>query len=279
MRNTITFLVLVFYSCPIFFSTVLLGQQVEIERKIEADSLVFYIANASHMPLYVKVNVNEKVPADSRMHSNFVLGDQGDRAKFLIVPVVNAADTTKLLQESFGKIRLEHGDPLSVKPNGSFPYGLPFQRKKAYKLIQGFKGKFSHHKPASMFALDFAMPIGEKICAARAGRVVKVKEDSKEGGPSAKYRGKDNHVVVLHVDGTLAYYVHLKYQGALVEEGQEVEKGELLGLSGNTGYSTQPHLHFVIRKPTVDGPVSIPFQFQEYSYKQLKEGRKYRRKR
>lgn len=279
MRNTTTLLVLVFCCCNALMDTVLLGQNVEIERKVEGDSLVFYIANASHMPFYVKVNVNEKVPADSRMYSNFVLGDQGQRAKFLVVPVIDAADTTELLQESFGNIRLEHGDPLTVKPDGSFQYALPFQRKKTYKLIQGFKGRFSHNKPASMFALDFAMPIGDKVCAARAGRVVKVKEDSKEGGPSAKYRGKDNHVVVLHDDGTLAYYVHLKYQGVLVEEGQLVEKGELLGLSGNTGYSTQPHLHFVIRKPTVDGPVSIPFRFQEYSYRQLKEGRKYRRRR
>ena len=123
------------------------------------------------------------------------------------------------------------------------------------------------------------MPIGEKVCAARAGRVVRVKEDSKVGGPSAKYKGKDNHVVVLHEDGTLAYYVHLKYQGALVEEGQVIEEGALLGLSGHTGYSTQPHLHFVIRKPTVEGPVSIPFRFQEYSATQLREGRKIRRRR
>ena len=279
MRNTKTLLVLIFCWCNLWVHTVAVGQNVEIERKLEADSLVFYIANDSHMPLYVKVNVNEKIPADSRMYSNFVLSAQGERAKFLVVPVVDGADTTELLQERFGSIRLEHGNPLTVEPDGSFLYGLPFQRKKTYKLIQGFKGSFSHNKPASMFALDFAMPIGDKICAARAGQVVKVKEDSKEGGPSAKYRGKDNHVVVLHDDGTLAYYVHLKFQGVLVKEGQMVEKGELLGLSGNTGYSTQPHLHFVIRKPTVDGPVSIPFRFQEYSYKQLKEGRKYRRRR
>lgn len=261
-----------------FTESALWGQYVSMERKIERDSLVFYVANISHMPLYVKVDVNENIPADSRMHSNFVLPVQGDRAKIIVVPIVNAADTTWLLQESFGSIRLQHGNPFAVKPEIGFPYGLPFQRKKAYKLIQGFKGQFSHNEPTSMFALDFAMPIGEKICAARAGRVVRVKEDSKEGGPSAKYKGKDNHVVVLHEDGTLAYYVHLKYQGVLVEEGQVVEKGELLGLSGHTGYSTQPHLHFVIRKPTIDGPVSIPFGFQEYNHTQLREGRKIRRR-
>lgn len=279
MRNTQNLLVLLFSLGGILTDAALFGQNVELERKIEADSLVLYIANTSHMPLYVKVNLNEKVPADSRMNSDFVLAVQGERNKFLVVPIVDAADTTRLLQESFGNIQLEFGDPLTVQPDANFQYGLPFQRKKAYKLIQGFKGKFSHNKPASMFALDFAMPIGEKICAARAGRVVRVREDSREGGPSAKYRGKDNHVVVLHEDGTLGYYVHLKYNGVLVEEGQEVEEGDVLALSGNTGYSTRPHLHFVIRKPTIDGPVSIPFQFKEYSYRQLKEGRKFRRRR
>ncbi len=279
MRNTQKLLVLLLCLLGTLNETVLLGQQVQLERKIELDSLVLYITNSSYMPLYVKWDLNAKVPADSRMNSGFVLAPQGEREKLLVVPIVNAADTTELLQESFGRVSLKFGDPLTVEPDVDFRYGLPFQRKKAYKLIQGFKGHFSHNTPTSMFALDFAMPIGEKVCAARAGRVVRVKEDSKEGGPSAKYQGKDNHIVVLHEDGTLGYYVHMKYKGALVEEGQDVEQGDLLGLSGNTGYSTRPHLHFVIRKPTVDGPVSIPFRFGEYSYKQLKEGRKYRRRR
>ncbi|MBX2875766.1 MAG: M23 family metallopeptidase [Saprospiraceae bacterium] len=279
MRNTQRLLVLLLCLLGTLNDAILLGQKVQLEREIEADSLVLYITNNSYLPVYVKCNLNAKVPADSRMNSDFVLAPEGEREKLLVIPIVNAADTTELLQESFGKVSLKFGDPFSVEPATNFQYGLPFRRKKAYRLIQGFKGAFSHNEPSSMFALDFAMPIGEEICAARAGRVVWVKEGSKEGGPSAKYKGKDNHVIVLHDDGTLGYYVHLKYQGVLVEEGQYIDQGDLLGLSGNTGYSTRPHLHFVIRKPTVDGPVSIPFRFIEYNYQQLKEGRMIRRRR
>ena len=268
MRNTQNLLLLLLCLSGMMPNSFLLGQKVEVEHELEADSLVFYLVNYSYMPLYITVNVNDRTPADSRMYSDFVLPAKGERAKFLVVPVLQPSDTAELLQGSFGKVQLQHGDPLTVKPDGGFQYGLPFQRKKSYKLIQGFKGSFTHNKPNSMFALDFAMPIGDEVCAARAGRVVKVKEDSKEGGPSAKYKGKDNHVVVLHEDGTLAYYVHLQYEGALVEEGQEVALGDVLGFAGNTGYSTRPHLHFVVRKPTLEGPVSIPFRFQEYSYQQ-----------
>lgn len=257
----------------------LCGQNVSVGRKIENDSLVVYMTNSSYLPVYIQVEANENIPADSRILSDFVLPAQGGTTEIMIIPVVNPSDTTQLLQENFGKIHLKHGDPFNVEPALDFPYGLPFQRGKSYKLIQGFGGAFSHQSAASWYALDFAMAIGEKVCAARAGVVVLVKEDSREGGPSRKYKGKDNHLVILHKDGTLAYYVHLRHQGVLVEEGQSVERGQLLGLSGNTGYSTRPHLHFVIRKPTQNGPIAIPFRFDQVKPSKLRVGRKIRRKR
>ena len=122
----------------------LYGQPVSIERKIEADSLAVYVANNSHMPFYVQVEVNENIPADSRMHSDFVLPALGGSAKILAIPVIDPIDTTQLLQEHFGKIHLKDGNPLAVRPDANFPYSLPFQRGKSYRLIQGFGGKFSH---------------------------------------------------------------------------------------------------------------------------------------
>ena len=255
------------------------GQEVYLEKKIEQDSFVMYLSNESYMSLYVEVMVNENIPADSRVFSDFILPAKSESEKVIVIPILNSTDTAWLQNQNFADIRLQHGNPFKVEPDNSYQYGIPFQRKKAYRLIQGFNGEYSHQEAASRFALDFAMPVGEKICAAREGLVVKVKSDSREGGPAPKYQGKDNHIVVLHDDGTLAYYVHLEYEGALVREGDQVSKGELLGFSGNTGYSTRPHLHFVVRQPTPDGPVAIPFRFEEYPEMNLKVGRKLRRRR
>ncbi len=255
------------------------GQEVYLEKKVEQDSFVMYLLNESYMPLYVQVMVNENIPADSRALSGFILPAKSESEKVIIIPILNETDTTWLQKQNFADIRLQHGNPFEVKADNTYQYGIPFQRKKAYRLIQGFNGEYSHQEPASRFALDFAMPVGEKICAAREGRVVKVKVDSRAGGPAPKYKGKDNHIVILHDDGTLAYYVHLDYEGALVKEGEQVRKGQLLGFSGHTGYSTRPHLHFVIRQPTPEGPIAIPFRFEEYLDMNLKVGRKLRRRR
>jgi len=255
------------------------GQEVYLEKKVEQDSFVIYLLNESYVPLYVDVTISENIPADSRFFSDFILPAKSKPEKVIVIPILDDTDTTWLQKQNFAYIRLHHGNPFEAKTDNTYQYGLPFQRKKSFRLIQGFNGKYSHQEPSSRFALDFAMPVGEKVCAARAGLVVLVKADSREGGPAPKYKGKDNHVVVLHEDGTLAYYVHLKYKGALVKEGEQVRKGQLLGLSGNTGYSTRPHLHFVIRQPTPEGPIAIPFRFEEYPEMNLKVGRKLRRRR
>lgn len=255
------------------------GQKVYLEKKVEQDSFVMYLLNESYMPLYVKVRANENIPADSRVFSDFILPAKRKSEKVVIIPIVHETDTTWLQKQNFADIRLHHGNPSEVEPDNTYQYAIPFQRKKAYRLIQGFNGEYSHQEAASRFALDFAMPVGEKICAAREGLVVKVKSNSREGGPAPKYKGKDNHIVVLHKDGTLAYYVHLDYEGASVKEGEQVSKGQLLGFSGHTGYSTRPHLHFVIRQPTPEGPIAIPFRFEEYLDMNFKVGRKLRRRR
>lgn len=70
--------------------------------------------------------------------------------------------------------------------------------------------------------------------------------------------------------GTVATYAHLKKDGALVEIGDQVYAGQVIGFSGNTGYSTFPHLHFVVLK----GKQSIPIRFRN-QYTILYEGQVY----
>ena len=160
-----------------------------------------------------------------------------------------------------------------IKPDLDFLYSLPFKKDKKYRVTQSFHGKSSHHSDASRFAIDFQLEVGETVHAARGGVVVKVIDwFTKQGGP--ELRNAANRIVVILEDGTLASYVHLDYKGSMVKEGEKVEKGQVLGLSGLTGYTRGPHLHFVVRK---ENDLAIPIYFEGYPGQVLKKGKKYKR--
>lgn len=167
------------------------------------------------------------------------------------------ADPDFQASDHFGS-SVSFGRQLEASEVKNVMYELPFQKGKRYKIIQGFNGKFSHSSDQSRYAIDFKMPVGDTIVAARAGRVVSAIEHYTERG-GRDYRDKANQVVIYHDDGTLAFYVHLDKDGALVEVGDIVEAGQNIGISGFTGFTTTPHLHFVVR----NFRDAIPIQFKE----------------
>ena len=167
------------------------------------------------------------------------------------------------------------GDSISSKPDLDYLYQLPIQRNKKYQVIQSWGGKFSHSSKASYHAVDIKMEIGEPVHAARGGIVVRSVEKFTENG-GKELENMANVIVVMHEDNTFAYYVHLMHEGSLVEIGQKVEQGEIIGYSGNVGFSTTPHLHFVVRDGTSN---SIPVYFLNQKNKTpLKSGKTYKRK-
>ena len=129
-------------------------------------------------------------------------------------------------------------------------YLLPLGRSE----IRSFsKKKSPAHKGKLKHSLDFACEEGTSIYAAEGGKVVWLKDNSKEGGPSRKYWFKGNRIVIKHKNGEYTAYEHLRYKGSLVKLGQVVSKGQRIGFSGNTGYSSEPHLHFeVFNRPESD---------------------------
>jgi murein DD-endopeptidase MepM/ murein hydrolase activator NlpD len=145
-----------------------------------------------------------------------------------------------------------------VENDTSYVYWLPYAHKKSYLLIQGWQSNMSHKNELS---LDFKMKPGTKVCAAREGVVTSTKEDSDRGGMKAEYMSDGNHVVIRHSDGTHAAYWHLKKDGVIVNVGDNVYKGQVIGYSGNTGYSAFPHLHFEVYTTTM-GYSTIPTRFQ-----------------
>jgi murein DD-endopeptidase MepM/ murein hydrolase activator NlpD len=151
-----------------------------------------------------------------------------------------------------------YGDP-NARHDGRARYRIPFGGKQQQVLTQGQNGKFTH-KGTSAYSYDFGMPIGTPILAARRGRVVEVHDGHTKSGVSPAFLDKANAVTLLHTDGTFATYAHLD-PGAGVRRGMLVNVGEMIGRSGNTGFSTGPHLHFSVWKATLDGGQTVPIRF------------------
>lgn len=143
-------------------------------------------------------------------------------------------------------------------PQQAYRYPLPW-RGGPFRLSQGPNGTFSHTDAKSRYAMDIAMPEGTPIIAARSGVVVKTENEQIGRGSDAS----GNFVRVKHDDGTEGVYLHLKQGSVGVRVGQRVAVGSPLALSGNTGNSSGPHLHFVIQRATEAGLVSIPYEFNQ----------------
>ncbi len=157
----------------------------------------------------------------------------------------------------------------------SYIYTLPFEHRKKVFLIQAYESKMSHRGER---ALDFKIKKRTRICAARSGVVVAARGDSKKGGLKPENLSDGNYISIRHDDGSVAHYWHLDYNGLKVATGDSVVTGQWIGLSGNTGYSAFPHLHFEVQGPDKNGQiVQLVTRFQtRKGVRYLRPGRFYR---
>ncbi len=166
----------------------------------------------------------------------------------------------------------------SAQHDITYLYRLPYESGKSYRIAQSFGGKFSHQKGLH-YGVDFAMPEGTPVCAAREGEVVAVRSSSDVGGPSARFKDKGNFVYILHPDRSLGVYLHFRKGGVTVAPGAQVKKGQIIGYSGNTGWSQGPHLHFsvhsVLREDEKGKSFPLRFSTSSGAKTYLLEGRSY----
>ncbi len=148
---------------------------------------------------------------------------------------------------------------------------LPYPKGSAYRVIQGPEGQFSHYG-LNRWATDFEMPEGTPVCATAAGKVVCVQQRFTTTGVTTEARTRANRIIIDHGRGLFSQYLHLKPHSARVSEGELVGRGEIIALSGSSGFATCPHLHFQIQDAVGQ---SLPRGFVELKGKLPEVGQEY----
>ena len=142
-------------------------------------------------------------------------------------------------------------------------YRAPFAVATTHPITQAYPKVATHTTEDSYHAVDIAMPIGTDIMAARGGIVFDVAASNFAGGLDPVRHGpKANVIRILHDDGTYAIYAHLNTNSIRVRPGDRVERGEYIADSGNTGFSSGPHLHFAVAKNSGMDIQSLPVIFE-----------------
>ena len=231
-------------------------QNVEVVTKRDGDDIHFYVENRELCEVTMTFDmelINLKSTAQFPYTASFPPG-KSTQAFMLSARVPN---------EKWGYDYTNYyklGSCMATPDDVS--YDLPYDTGTAFRVTQAYGGSFSH-KGSNKYAIDWKMPEGTLVRAARGGLVIKTKDDSNRGGASMKYDRYNNYVLIRHEDGTLGHYCHLKKGGCLVKPGQVVKTGDPIARSGNTGFSSGAHLHFCVFK-TKDGREreSIPVKFK-----------------
>ncbi len=234
-------------------------RKISILKRGKNEQPAIYIINDYHGPVEVEVRLaeHENISTEPELPFRVVIPALKEVKAFTVSPVDPAKKWFYKLKTRFymGEPGAEH------KPPG--PYQPPFAPGTRFRISQGFHGEYSHNRPGSLYAVDIGMPEGTPIYAARGGIIMDVTNDFFRGGKNKdEFVDRANVIRILHDDGTIGVYAHLKLETARFPPGKRVGPGQFIAESGNTGYSSGPHLHFVVQKNEGLKIVSVPFEFQ-----------------
>lgn len=250
-------------------------EQPSVEQEREGDTFRVYVLN----PLFAPITIRFMVSSSNMQLSEGADFEQVIPARSRALSFEAAPDSPQAAWTFDYRQRWVLGD-ITAQHNEATIYDLPFASGKTYTVMQGYGGKFSHSAELR-YSIDFEMLQGTPVLAAREGTVVRVETSYTQGGVNPALRDKANLITILHSDGTLADYVHLRPGGSLVGVGQSIKRGQTIGYSGNTGYTSKPHLHFHVYKAvsTAGAWQTLPTRFRTRQGQgiSLQEGRSYTR--
>ena len=232
--------------------------EVRVTQRSTADGISLVAANTYFGPVHIayQLNSTQNVAPGTVSVGRAVLPARSE-TEFLTVA---RGDVSKAMSFEY-QFQYIPGDP-GARHAPDEPYRLPYSAAESYLVSQTYPDLETHADPSSRFAVDFEMPIGTRVYAARGGIVLEVASDFYQSGTDPTIDGPRANVVrIYHDDGTMSLYAHLNWNSIRVVPGQRVGRGEYIADSGNTGFSTGPHLHFSIQTNSDGGIVSVPVQF------------------
>jgi murein DD-endopeptidase MepM/ murein hydrolase activator NlpD len=200
----------------------------------------------------VEFAVKARTPAGERLGR----GTVPPRSEHVLLDVAAAAGPAEIRYD-YGYVIGEPG----AQHRPAQPYRAPFALAQRFQVTQAPPDAVTHVDPSSRNAVDIAMPVGTAVHAARAGVVINVAARHFRSGLNPQNMDEANFVQVLHDDGTHAIYAHLQLDTVRVRPGQPVARGEYIASSGNTGFSSGPHLHFVVLRNVGMRSESVPVTF------------------
>ncbi|MBX3159586.1 MAG: M23 family metallopeptidase [Deltaproteobacteria bacterium] len=241
------------------------GGQLELELYRNGNRITQVARNRYMVPLMVSwtigsfQNVEPTSPTSGVAFLPAASAPQGFGAS-VILATLDVVDATQRYRRELS-FQARFGDPrVEARP---YPYGLPYPAGSTFSVLQGFGGAFSH-TGSNEFAIDFDCPVATPVLATRPGVVVAANASARGSGTTPDFLDykKANFVLIRHDDGTIGEYMHLSPSGIQVRPGQQVARGQGLALSGNTGFSSTPHLHFQVMTAADDGQSARSFPFE-----------------
>lgn len=215
------------------------------------------------------LNIKLENPLHCPLRVWFFSSDEQTQKEFdKIIPVTlkSVSDTIVSFVNIQTKERISFSSKLGdiSKKVENIALDLPFPENRKYTVIQENNTNFTHNSDWSRFALDFDLKTNDTICSATDGFVVGVVDKYKYSGKGSEWKTYANYLTIYEpTSGIFTQYVHLVENGSLVKIGDKVNRGQKIALSGNTGQSTEEHLHFSALVPVNndDGLKSIPIEF------------------
>lgn len=233
--------------------------RVRMRQEGPKENPVFHVFNDYWGPIEVELSLADafNVLSEPTLPNRFVVPGQTEQA----LVGIGALDPRQGFRFKLQMASVP-GRPIATPVEGVV-LQPPFAADGQFVISQGFQGGRTHTTPDAEYAVDIVMPVGTPILAARDGTVMDVEEDFNRGGTDRdQFVDKANHVRILHEDGTMTLYAHLDLASVSVRPGARIRAGQQIARSGNTGFSSGPHLHFALQQNLGMQLVSIPFQFR-----------------
>ncbi|MCW3118877.1 MAG: Peptidase, partial [Chitinophagaceae bacterium] len=171
---------------------ILQAQPLKLFSENKDQGYIIYAANSELFPVSISLDLDlTNMLFSERDKKIFVIPPKSDKFK---IGEVSVAEKGSRYKYSF-KFISTMGDVTISKYDRSFQYDLPFQKGTSYKLFQGYNGNFSHKNENSM---DFTLPEGSEILAARDGIVVQVVKDNTQSCATEECAKYNNYVTIMH---------------------------------------------------------------------------------